>query len=267
MVLRVGDGIDAAAASDQATRNPVATVAYAALLVKQGGEAGECEDRAVWRYDAATSAFRAAIADGASASLMAGEWAELLATEYCKANDNSDFDGATVFRLADRWRQRVAAEPLPWYAQAKAALGAFATLAGVTVHAGGRWDALTAGDSCVFQVRDGALVAAHPIDRANDFGRVPILLGTAGVDPAGSLQGRAGSYEPGDHLYLMTDALAAWALGEIEGGRDPWNWLAALETDVNPLPFARWIADRRGAGRLENDDVCLLHLRLGGDPE
>jgi len=62
----------------------------------------------------------------------------------------------------------------------------------------------------------------------------------------------------------MTDALAAWALGEIEIGRDPWNWLKALEAPANTLPFAAWIADMRGAGRLENDDVCLLHLRLDG---
>jgi hypothetical protein len=61
----------------------------------------------------------------------------------------------------------------------------------------------------------------------------------------------------------MTDALAAWFLHEVENGRAPWNWLTGfgiLGTMGAERAFANRIAELRGAGRLRDDDVTLLHF-------
>ena len=67
----------------------------------------------------------------------------------------------------------------------------------------------------------------------------------------------AGSWQGGDHFYLMTDALAAWFLREHEAGGRPWRRLEELD---HGLAFARWVDELRRSHALRNDDVTLLRL-------
>ena len=68
--------------------------------------------------------------------------------------------------------------PLPWYAEEKAASGAFASLLGLEIFKkanGGpspyAWRAVAVGDSCLFQVEAGQVSKAWPIGNSAEFGR------------------------------------------------------------------------------------------------
>jgi serine phosphatase RsbU (regulator of sigma subunit) len=69
-----------------------------------------------------------------------------------------------------------------------------------------------------------------------------------------------GSLEPGDRLYLATDAMAHWLVG---GGRgDPagtWPMLSAVE---HPALFRRIVQSARSSRRMQNDDVTLIRIGL-----
>ena len=71
------------------------------------------------------------------------------------------------------------------------------------------------------------------------------------------------NWEPGDRLYLMTDALAQWFLHAQEQGGRPWQDVAsALAAPQPDAAFAAWIEALRGREALRNDDVTLLALGL-----
>jgi hypothetical protein len=152
---------------------------------------------------------------------------------------------------------------VPWYVEARLRQGAFATFLGLVVE-GSAWYAVAVGDSCLFQVREGRVLVAFPLTRADDFGVTPWLIGSRtspnGV-PAREAAHIEGDWRAGDRLYLMTDALARWFLRECEAGRQPWvalDWLL-------PGPaghFARWIDELRGSARLDDDDVTLVGVSL-----
>ena len=96
---------------------------------------------------------------------------------------------------------------------------------------------------------------AFPITDSTHFDSVPILLHT---DPARSgetyIRRVSGTYTPSDTFYLMSDALAAWFLQEVEAQREPWNWIKGVETRQE---LAGRIRALRDAGRLRNDDVAI----------
>jgi hypothetical protein len=224
-----------------------------------------CEDHFAVRLDAAGRS-RAAVADGASESLFAGLWAELLADAYCDAT-GTGVALPPLEPLRRQWQAHTAATNLPWHAEEKRARGAAAALVGVALSPpdedGCRWDAVAVGDSCLFIVRGGArLLVSFPVKRSDDFSGLPRLLhtipgaaGAADPDPHRA-QGRV---QEGDDLYLMSDALGAWFLGESERGREPWRWFVGLQDRET---FAERIRQLRTDGRLRDDDVTLVHLSL-----
>jgi hypothetical protein len=68
-----------------------------------------------------------------------------------------------------------------------------------------------------------------------------------------------GDCRPGDHLFLMTDALAQWFLDGCERGRRPWDDLTGVLAGNDPAAdFPAWVDARRETGALRNDDVTLL---------
>jgi len=151
-----------------------------------------------------------------------------------------------------------------------------------------RWQAVAVGDTCLFHTRNGVLLRAFPLDRSDQFGNRPQLLGSRmPVAAAGERQRlwSDGYGQSGDRLWAMTDALAKWCLTEHEAGGNPWRELecatlpspsgrgAGGEGDFLPSPsgrgaggegdcFAAWIESLRDSGRLLNDDVTLLVILL-----
>jgi hypothetical protein len=127
-----------------------------------------------------------------------------------------------------------------------------------------RWEAAALGDTVLFHVRAGRLFRHFPPIGVDEFGLSPDGIGTLtrSLEPmVAALELGAGEIRAGDVLFIATDALAVWLLTQA-AGRDEatlWRLLTELEHDAT---FAALVADQRAAGRLRNDDVTLLRIRL-----
>jgi hypothetical protein len=237
-------------------------------LPKHGHSSAEYEDAAA----ADPARGRYAIADGASESSFAGEWARLLVETFV-SNPQAGLAGWHDWLppLQQRWAQRPGtAAALSWYSEIKAQLGAQATFAGLAVGveglAGGPWQALAIGDSCVFQVREGALVASLPIQHSSEFSTQPALVSSVrGQQPAAAqgTQQFSGRWTSGDRFWLLTDALAHWFLRQNERGNDPWSHVeATILRPHDPSAFCSWIEKLRELRGIRNDDTTLIHVKL-----
>lgn len=234
-------------------------------LPKAGNAPAECEDA----HAADAGLRRLAVADGASDSYDSGRWARLLATAFVDVAPPAHAEGLGrwVAELAGCWRAALDFEHLPWNQQAKAQHGAHCTFLGVELdlaeHADaapgapcGGWRAIAVGDACLFQVRQGRLLRAFPLERADQFGLTPALLATSPAYRGPGLEQlaqAAGELRVGDALVLATDALARWLLAADGAGERPWERLPDDDS-----AFAALIDVERRAGRLRNDDVTLL---------
>ena len=222
------------------------------VVPKAGHTADECEDAVVCN----SAAGRFAVADGASESIYAGEWARFLCEAFIADPAAPDGMGPWVGVAQKRWRAHVHGQPAPWHVAEKLEDGAFATFLGLAVEPG-RFRVVATGDTCLFLIRGDTLQRAFPIEAAGQFGTRPDLIGSRQRGRVRGV-GHKGPIEAGDRLWLMTDALAEWFLIEHEAARAPWRELAALTDDG----FPEWVADRRTAGQLKNDDVTLVEIEL-----
>ena len=171
---------------------------------KDGHAADECEDA----FACNNPAGRFAIADGASESIYAGEWARLLCEAFVADSSSGDGIGPWLGAAQKQWRRHVRDKPAPWHVAEKLEDGAFATFLGLWVEpTEGRWRAVATGDTCLFLVRGDTLRKAFPVPAAAAFGTRPDLIGSL---YKGRLTAAAskGKLEPGDQFFLMTDALA-----------------------------------------------------------
>lgn len=191
---------------------------------------------------------RLAIADGATESAYAGEWAGLLVRAACEAPLAAAAASARA-QFAEAAARRTTG--LSWYAEAKAAEGAFATILALTVAADGSWRAEGIGDCVLFQLRGEALHLAWPITDPADFGNRPALVASGEDQPIPDILHTEGRWVRGDAFLLATDALAAFLLGH-----DP---LAAAGLQTHQ--FAAFVNDARQRG-MRNDDATLLEVRL-----
>ncbi len=252
---------------------------------KQGHTPRECEDAAHVLPDPGGPVL-AAVADGASESLLAGEWADLLARTVTDAARDDDgvlrdvdrFAGALV-RAGEAWRQwlddyvaerEADGRPIAWYEQPKLDRGPHAAVlaarfdtaaSGVT-----RWDVAVLGDSCLFHTRDDRLLRAFPLESAEAFDNAPGLVNAFNRDQAllaRHARTASGVAEPGDRFFLCTDALAAWFLREADRGDRPWRVLAEFTRSGDFDGFTAWLATARAERLMRNDDVTVVHVALG----
>ncbi len=227
---------------------------------RRGHRADECQDAC--RADVRRGRF--AISDGATESAWSGQWANLLVEAFVGAPECPLGEPGWLRLAQERWGEAVRlpadAEPLPWFLQEQYEQGAFATFLGLVVE-GRQWRALAVGDSCLFRVRQGKPLLSFPLEQSAQFGSTPVLLGSrcAAGEVMDEDRRQSGEVRPGDHLFLMTDALACWFLSEVEAGHRPWLHLQDL--DAEPDGFEEWVDRLRGAGKLRNDDVALVALR------
>lgn len=239
-------------------------------LPKAGNRREEYED-AAWparsiRYTGGD--FRCAVADGATESVFAGQWARQLVQWYSQNRPDDSPLNAQLAEEQRRWQDEVRRAPLPWYAEAKAADGAFAALLGLRIRpgkgGGGAWQALAVGDCCVVHLRGDAVLTSFPATDAGFFDNRPYLVSSHPQrnDRLEEQRRRAaGAWQPGDHFYLMTDALAHWFLAARAAGAAP-AALVAAQAAAPRRAFADWIAGLRHAGDLRNDDVTLLAVTV-----
>ncbi|WP_158839885.1 protein phosphatase 2C domain-containing protein [Saccharothrix deserti] len=258
---------------------------------KQGNTLRECEDaaRVLPASDPGTwlaEPVFAAVADGASESLLAGEWADLLAKtvidavrdDECVLQDVDRFATALISAgaawgewLADYVAEREAnGRPIAWYEQPGLDRGPHATVLAARFETDSsqvtRWDVAALGDSCLFHTRDDRLLRAFPVESPEAFDNSPGLVNAFNRDHAllaRHVRTVSGGAEQGDQFFLCTDALAEWFLRETARGGQPWHVLCEFTRSGDHDEFAAWLEKTRGEGLMRNDDVTVVHVDLG----
>lgn len=239
---------------------------------KQGNRLAEYED-AFYPFqlgEFSAPSLRFAVADGASEGMLSGQWARLLTRDFCR-HDPATMQGGFSAWLQARhtaWNhffkkylqeREKNNRPVQWYEEEGLQKGAFSTLLGLRFQERGAWSALGVGDTCLFQIREGALLTAFPLASHDAFNNRPILLASNpryNADIGSHVKGVRGTWLPDDEFLLLTDALAAWFLHPDTVA--PWQMLAELDTDI----FPAWLDEQRAQHRMRNDDVTCLHLKI-----
>lgn len=258
-----------------------------AFCVSTGSDRRSCRPNVcttIGSLSDAEASLRLAIADGAAESSFSAVWAKLLVKKFCQSLDcRTSIESAAsevqhvpamailrgLGRASAIWNRCYGARSMPWYAEHKRDMGAYAAFLGVEfcllgdLPDSGRWSATAIGDSCMFQFRHGSLIKAFPIDDADAFTQSPWLFSSRQpvANQAEYLRQLHGEWRAGDEFLLLTDAAACWLL---EGLRlrdaDPLGFLRSLRTQHE---FEAWVAGQRSDivnhhPRLRNDDVTFL---------
>lgn len=217
------------------------------LVPKDGHAADECEDAVAG--DPAAGRF--AVADGASESFAAGEWARLLVGTFVEHGPGRDWLAGPRYV----WNRLHAGQPASWYTEEKRAAGGHATFLGLTTRAAGdhfEWEAVAVGDACLFHLVAGSCLSSFPLGRAGDFTSSPTLVNSLRGQPHWKVE--HGVLRPGETLLLTTDALAQCLLESADAGAFVGTSFLTMEHDDD---FILWVAAARASGRLRNDDVAL----------
>ncbi|MFJ9372515.1 hypothetical protein [Streptomyces sp. NPDC101455] len=261
------------------------------LTPKTGSTEAECEDAAHVVPSPAfdelvTSPLAVGMSDGATESVLAKDWAHMLARSAAQNaweneeifGDGPSFESFTQTTVScwEPWLETYTAartaqgNPLKWYEQTKLAAGASATLLMLRMDpiSGGnwRWRCAALGDSCLFHIRDGKVLRSFPVENADEFGVTPNLFNSLNRDSsliAARTLFTEGSCEAGDRLLLMTDALAHWFLSAADHARV----LGELSDFAGPHDgprFSDWLRGLRAEGALHNDDVAVVRIDVEG---
>jgi hypothetical protein len=237
------------------------------LWAPKAGHADHEYEDAYWparsasRRPVAGGLFRMAVADGATETSFSGLWAQQLVRAYGRGCFAGEDWLDHLAREQAAWYAAVLQKPLPWYAEEKVRSGAYAALVGLDLHASGEWQGLAVGDCCLFQWRDGELLAAFPAQESAFFTSRPFLVSSNGAHNgalAAQVAAAHGRWQPGDHFALLSDALGQWVWRGLEGGADPWPLLDTLHRRGQYRPFRQWVDKQRRAAELRNDDVTAV---------
>jgi hypothetical protein len=263
---------------------------YGFSLEKAGSLTDECEDAYLWEISA--NVCRVGIADGATESSFAKEWAKKLVSQFVKTsiskflcfqnhiarnlndpqNPEENAGSEASFckfpicdwlkPLQETWATWLAEQNLLWFAKRKAEQGTYATLLGLEIQANREWQAIAVGDSCLFVVRNRDLLYSFPLAHSSEFGYRPQLLGTKllpqNISPIAA-HFIANKAEVGDRFYLATDALAAWILANLEMQKNPWVELDRIRSQA---AFLEWITNLRDRREIANDDTTLMQIQI-----
>lgn len=258
--------------------------------VKDGCAVSDWEDGAMggpFRTGQGTSPtlFRFVVTDGATETYAARQWVDLLIGSFMTPRRIGQANGHGTACWPDISRGSLSAWFLAmqeqWWAAAPAASdtieqvkleqGTLATfvggqLVGLDTKSPG-WQAAALGDSVLFHVSNGRLVAHLPPLRSADFDTTPEGVSTRPERLDRMSEGllvRGGSLAPGDTIFVATDAFAQWMITRLEAGDEAlWPRLSQLD---HPVVFDRLVAAERRAGTMRDDDVTLMRIRLFEEP-
>jgi hypothetical protein len=238
------------------------------LLTKSGTGPMECEDAIAFNR----SHLIFAIADGATEAYDSRSWARLLVRSWVRIDPAAfamvDFE-PLLRELGIRLHRKWARRKLPWYAAEKAQSGSFTAFLGLQLFPHDNdlhWRALAAGDCCLIHRRNGVVDQTFPISSADDFGWNPILLPSLTSKQKESLrvirqvEGQTGS---GDDFLLLTDAVAAWFLRQVERGSK--ESILAFDQAVQSNEteaLGEFFGNLRNSREIRNDDIAVLRISI-----
>ncbi|SDD47764.1 hypothetical protein SAMN05660690_4312 [Geodermatophilus telluris] len=214
---------------------------------------------------------RLVVADGATEAYDAAHWVGQLVDAFLAPDGRAPaLDPAGLDAWFGRQQQVWAGAPRAFatvFEEHKfLESGSFATFLGCEVHGLGgpepRWVAAALGDTVLFHVRDGRVLAQVPDLAAEDFGVTPDGVSTQPGQRArmrGALRTRDGALRVGDCLLLATDALAEWVVRAVRDGDARWRELTSVD---HPQVFRDLVDRLRAAGDVRNDDVTLLRAHV-----
>jgi hypothetical protein len=229
---------------------------------------------------------RFVVLDGATGAYDAVRWVDQLVRSFApQAGGDPRSEGprlepaamrAWFAEMQDQWAADVRDFDSIIEERKFAEVGSFATLLGFEIYSldgpEPYWRAVALGDTALFHVRAGRMIATFPPMGPDDFGALPDGVHTARASldrMTERLLTGGGVLAAGDFLFAATDAMAQWILRTVE--RDEAKVWATLTTLAHPDVFARLVEDQRreqnSAKRMKNDDVTLMRLRmLAGQP-
>lgn len=209
-----------------------------------------------------------AISDGVSNSEFPGEFARSLVRAYTARRPGTPEEFTEVVSEAQAaWdaetADRIAAAKKNYYAR-NVKWVAGATFLGARLTGTGkrqRLELMGIGDSNLFVVRNGAIAKAWPQETSSQFSNE-----VQGVKSNGPLKAKIPTttvpVEPGDEVFLATDALSAWILAEAEAGRDPFPALRGIKSQRQMNEFVERARDKKlpGRGQMNEDDTALVRF-------
>jgi hypothetical protein len=240
------------------------------IAPKQGRQADECEDAS--EYDETCGRF--AIADGAGDAFESRLWASALVRAFVSDPPRPDWEGLMRWLVGPTraWRDGIHWSQLPWYGVEKARRGSYAAFLGVTFLPDSedrpaervrimKWQAIALGDSCLFQIRNDALVTCFPVEACEGFFGNPTLLSTRAeynIHGLSEFRVAQGECHPDDMMILATDAISAWFLDVINASGKPWHDLLQLTNDDQ---FRDLVGRLRHERLMHDDDATLILVR------
>ena len=207
-----------------------------------------------------------AVADGASTSWQAGEWALSLCEAWVRpdgawGSDEHETRVAAVQRSFQDSGHAKEAGKSRWFADEVARRGAFAAFLGISfdISAGPpvTYRALSVGDVCLLHYRNGMLVASFPITSSDELSSQPELIGSSLGRRTSPPKESSGELELGDVLILATDGVAGYLLGGSATG-DPLR--AFTHGPVNDVAGA--LGTARATGEMVDDDYTVVRVTL-----
>lgn len=250
--------------ADGAPPRPLTVDAFS--CAKAGNRREEYEDAWAVRGSDSPRAARVAVTDGATEASFSALWAALLAETWVRSRAGGAEFPSRLGAARRLWARKIRGRRLPWYAEEKARRGSYAAFLGVAlVPRTGAFRAVAVGDCNLFVLRGLGpglrLERAFPLQRAEEFGSSPFLLGSIARpddDPSSHVRTAEGVVPADGMLLLASDALSAWLLRREEAGRAAWEAVSPLGIR-DGIYFDALVADARDDG-CRNDDMTLVRV-------
>lgn len=214
-----------------------------------------------------------ALSDGASESYDSKRWAQLLVQRYVKDQCCADdwVLSAWVQETVDVYEQGVDFDALSWSKQLAFERGSFATfLTAELAENGSVVEVLSIGDSLAVHCRQSEIVHSYPFTLPEEFDSRPQLLSTRSAEnffltESGFFRNhtsKAWHTQPGDIIYLATDAVGQWLLREASADV---NSIDVMQSITNEVEFAELVLKLRAEHRIKLDDSTILRLVVEND--
>jgi hypothetical protein len=235
-------------------------------LPKAGHTNDECED--AFSTKPTRQSLKVFVADGATESSFAKEWANLL-TDDLKTIRSFSLRNIVkrLPKIRNEWKEQVSQKPLPWYAEIKLEKGAFSTIIGLWInYKKSSFNCFAIGDCCIFHLRNDEILASFPIEEEIEFSNNPFLVSTKIDDDDKIVEHfrelKNQKIRKGDYLFVMSDALACWFMNKIKTNDRPWETLIGFTGESLDNSFEEWLKSKRDEKEIKNDDTTLLTIEI-----